>query len=234
MISTHYRQSTGRTGAIAATAAASLLFVSMFGIQFAQADITPPLVIGSTGSDVTEVQRYYALDSVIYPSGLVTGYFGPLTSAATERFQTQQSIVSSGTPGTTGFGIVGPRTASRLNALMGNTQPNVSWDTIPVMSPVSLQYNDRNATISWTTNEPTQGQVFYDTTFLRSDESTGPRQSPYVSGSLAADGTGNLQTMHTIVLQNLQPDTTYFYIVRSIDSVGNVTMVWPSTFRTSK
>lgn len=57
----------------------------------------------------------------MYPEKLVTGYFGPLTLKAVQRFQTKYGIVSSGSPSTTGYGRVGPRTRAKLNELNTST-----------------------------------------------------------------------------------------------------------------
>lgn len=73
------------------------------------------LTIGSTGEDVTRLQQFLARDAAIYPEGLITGYFGPLTEAAVKRWQVAYNIVSSGSPGTTGFGQVGPRTVAAMS-----------------------------------------------------------------------------------------------------------------------
>jgi peptidoglycan hydrolase-like protein with peptidoglycan-binding domain len=63
---------------------------------------------------VTCLQEWLAKNPVMYPEGLVTGYFGPLTLQAVERLQTSLGIVSSGDATTTGFGMVGPRTRAGL------------------------------------------------------------------------------------------------------------------------
>ena len=72
------------------------------------------LGIGSEGADVTALQRFLAADVSIYPEGTVSGYFGSLTERAIQRWQTKQGIVSSGAPGTTGYGAVGPQTRNAL------------------------------------------------------------------------------------------------------------------------
>lgn len=69
---------------------------------------------GSTGDDVSRLQRFLASDSSIYPEGEITGYYGGLTEAAVKRWQTKFNIVSSGDAETTGFGMVGPRTAAAI------------------------------------------------------------------------------------------------------------------------
>ncbi|HEY4489282.1 MAG TPA: N-acetylmuramoyl-L-alanine amidase [Candidatus Paceibacterota bacterium] len=68
-------------------------------------------------SAVERLQKILAKDKTVYPEGLVTGYFGPATLRAVQAFQKKNSIVSSGTPETTGYGAVGPRTAKVLMTL---------------------------------------------------------------------------------------------------------------------
>lgn len=46
-----------------------------------------------------------------------TGNFLGLTQAAVQTFQRKYGIVSSGTPATTGYGRVGPKTRAKLNEL---------------------------------------------------------------------------------------------------------------------
>src|SRR6185295_12563709 len=159
------------------------------------------------------------------------GYFGSLTQAAVQRFQAAQGIVSSGTPSTTGYGRVGPTTMARINDLMG-TPSSVSWDAVPFLTKPTVQVNSTSATVVWTTNENTQGQVYYDTTLLRSDEATGPRQLPFVSGILALDG-GGMTVNHSVMLQNLLSNTTYYFLTRGIDSGGNMSMTLPMSFHTT-
>lgn len=214
----------GITGAVA--------IVSLFGIKSASAMITSQLDFGDRGGEVTELQTYLATNASIYPSGLVTGWFGPLTQAGVERFQTAQGIVSSGSPGTTGYGRVGPLTMSRINSLLGG-DPIINYgDASPILSNPIVQVSNTSVTITWVTNIATQGQVYWNNIPLQFNEATGPRQQPYVSGTLALDA-GGLQTNHTVVISNLQPNTVYYYLVRGVDSVGDMSMTWPSTFRTN-
>jgi PKD repeat protein len=77
------------------------------------------LKYGMTGTDVAALQQFLARDHSIYPEGTVSGYFGSLTQAAVQRFQVKAGIVSSGSPSTTGYGMVGPHTASAIVALCG-------------------------------------------------------------------------------------------------------------------
>ncbi len=69
---------------------------------------------GDSGADVTRLQQFLALDPSVYPEMQVTGYFGSLTEAAVRRFQCKNKIVCDGDPASTGYGVVGPRTAAIL------------------------------------------------------------------------------------------------------------------------
>ena len=84
---------------------------------------TTTLGKGSEGSDVTKLQQYLAKDPALYPEGTISGYFGSLTEAAVKRFQQKHNIVSSGTPTTTGYGVLGPKTRTALNALLATPTP---------------------------------------------------------------------------------------------------------------
>ena len=60
-----------------------------------------------------------ASDKEIYPEGRVTGYFGPLTLKAVQRFQCKYGIVCGGDYKSTGFGRVGPKTRKKLQEVFG-------------------------------------------------------------------------------------------------------------------
>ena len=77
------------------------------------------LIVGSKSTDVSTLQKLLAKDPTIYPGGLVTGYFGSLTLKAVQAFQAKYGIVSSGTPSTTGYGSVGPKTKAMLQQVFG-------------------------------------------------------------------------------------------------------------------
>ncbi len=222
---------TSKKGILFGAIFSAILSIALLGTEHANAAIYASLDVGATGSQVTELQTYLATNASIYPSGLVTGFFGPLTQAAVQRFQTAQGIVSAGTPATTGYGRVGPMTMLRINALMGGSAPQAYWDGVPVLTNPLVQTTSNSATFTWTSNESTQGQVYLDTIPLRSDEATGPNQIPYVSGALSTDGV--FGTNHSITVQNLSSNTTYYFLTRGIDSGNNVTMIWPRTFRTN-
>ena len=70
---------------------------------------TKTLYRGLVDKEVENLQNLLRRWPEIYPQGLVTGYFGPLTEAAVIRFQRKHNIRA--------IGIVGPRTRAKLNEL---------------------------------------------------------------------------------------------------------------------
>jgi hypothetical protein len=95
--------------------------------------------------------------------------------------------------------------------------------TAPVVSAVNATAAfDGSATVTWTTNEPSDSRVDYGTTTAL--------------GQSATDGA--LVTAHSVLLTGLTPGTTYNYRVRSADGAGNATTSPvaanpPATFRTA-
>jgi alpha-tubulin suppressor-like RCC1 family protein len=71
--------------------------------------ITKELYKGVSGDEVKEVQKFLKQFSEIYPEGLVTGYYGPLTEKAVKKFQEQYDIPATG--------LVGPMTRDKIKEL---------------------------------------------------------------------------------------------------------------------
>ena len=67
--------------------------------------------------EVSKLQNFLAKDLTIYPSGLVTGYFGRLTEDAVKRWQVKYEIVFGGDPASTGHGVVGPKTRKKIREI---------------------------------------------------------------------------------------------------------------------
>lgn len=100
---------------------------------------TMTLKNGMENAEVKMLQEKLAMDPTVYPEGLTTGYFGPLTEGAVKKFQAKQGIVSSGTPSTTGYGLVGPKTRAKLNAMYCTSTTPVVTPTgtvVPTVAPV--------------------------------------------------------------------------------------------------
>ncbi len=82
-------------------------------LQTAQNNIKGTLTLlrqlkqGMSGDDVKALQAILAADPSIYPEGVVSGYFGRLTSEAVKKFQKKHGLEA--------VGSVGPRTLQKLN-----------------------------------------------------------------------------------------------------------------------
>ena len=72
--------------------------------------LTSQLRRGMNDEDIKLLQEVLATDPEVYPEGLVTGYFGPLTERAVKRFQKKMGVEQ--------VGLVGPKTLSKINELL--------------------------------------------------------------------------------------------------------------------
>lgn len=237
----------------------------------AQLQILRSLSQGMSGDDVKLLQAALAADPDIYPEGLVTGYFGALTSKAVRKYQQKNGISA--------IGVVGPMTRAHLlkkikdsidDDVIANvvdncakvppghfiapgqlkkrgaptvlpcrvlppgilkklgtttattTKPQTADTTAPVISSVDGdETGSTTASVTWRTNESASRKVTYGTS------------SPVLPSSnaivIAGSGMGK---NHTILLSNLIPDTTYYFIVTSADAAGNVATSSQESFET--
>ncbi|MHB1316830.1 MAG: peptidoglycan-binding protein [Minisyncoccota bacterium] len=213
-----------------------VLMLSAFMFAFAPfvadaATIARSLELGMSGTDVTSLQTFLATDSSVYPSGLVTGYFGELTKAGVERFQAKNGIVSSGTPATTGYGRVGPQTMSAINAQMGGTVVTSGINTAPAIGIVSTNVSNNSATVSWNTNENASAILYYSNSPIPMTEGSETRGVTIGGSSILVNS--NLQTSHVTTISGLNSGTTYYYVAYVRDVNGNESVTWPATFQTS-
>lgn len=92
------------------------------------------LSLGSQGDAVTALQALLTSYPTVYPEGKITGYFGPLTRAAVQRFQEKYGITSSGGAG---YGTVGPKTRQKLNELLGSSSSMPASSPPPASQPMN-------------------------------------------------------------------------------------------------
>lgn len=95
----------------------------------------------NTNGDVTRLQQFLGLNP--------TGYFGPMTEQAVQNWQSSHSVVSSGSPDTTGFGYVGTRTRAAMGCRTNPPPPtNTTFSATPTSGVPTI-----------TALSPTQGPV---------------------------------------------------------------------------
>lgn len=115
-------------------------------------------------------------------------------------------------------------TVTDANGILGTGSgvAGVTTDaTAPVISGLQAgSVGSTSATISWTTDEPADGQVFF-----RETGETVYQQTAVVTA---------LSTSHAVVLNGMTPQTTYEYYVESSDAGGNsATQNGATTFATT-
>lgn len=214
-----------RISLISGGAILALLVVSPLMSPLAHAALTSQMGVGSNGGDVTQLQQFLATNSQIYPAGIVSGYYGPLTEAAVTQFQVVYGISQ--------VGNVGPITEAKINNIMAS---GFGLDnSAPTIGTISVsQVNPTTATINWSTNVPARGQVFYSTSPIQANEATGVYQLPYIGGAAAsANSYTGVSNTQEVQLSGLQQNTFYYFIVRSIDNSGNVGMSMTQSFQTN-
>ncbi len=194
----------------------TLSFVATIPFIAGAATYNRQLQIGMSGSDVSSLQTFLALDSSIYPQGLVTGYYGTLTSSAVARFQAKNGLPA--------VGRVGPLTLALLNG-----QGTVGLDdSAAVITNVITSTGNYNVNISWNTNEPAKGVVYYSSTPLSTYEHA---NSVDISGVSVMTDT-SYKTYQSIGISGLSANTTYYYMIYSTDQSGNVSVTTPATYKT--
>ncbi len=192
------------------------------------------LQVGSRGSDVSSLQSFLASNPAVYPQGLVTGYFGPLTMAAVVRFQNYFGIPA--------VGRVGPITLAKINSLISSgvglsgiggvvVVPGADI-TAPTITGVSVSPASISATVNWSTDEQSRGAVFYSLSPIQFQEITANGAIPLISGTPIASSV-SFMTSQSVMIPNLTPNTTYYYSVFVIDASGNVSVTLNNSFHTN-
>ena len=205
----------------------ALIAVSVLSLGLAPlahaSDFTPfvkTMSIGSRSAEVTKLQMFLAADASIYPAGLVTGYYGPMTAAAVTQFQVSYNLPQ--------VGVVGPMTLAAMNKMNAN---GLTLDIqVPIIANVAVQTSGTTASIRWNTSEAARGVVYYDTQPIRSDETSQGFSYPYVSGTLVPADNNNLHSSQNVTLSGLSVGSIYYFLVESIDPSGNLSITMPSSF----
>lgn len=219
------------------------------------ASLLARLHLGSRGAGVTRLQTLLASDSSIYPEGLVTGIYGPLTQKAVVRLQQKNSLVP--------VGYVGPKTLAVLLQLAATpvpvvppvTTPTPAPTTTPVIPPVIVPAPLPTTTpvvppppVSTDTTPPSMSYITVSgltdniiSTAVISWATNEPATSkvyiststPLMVDSATSFASATLTTSHTINLSGLLAHTQYYYVLESIDAAGNVTHSSQNYFSTT-
>jgi peptidoglycan hydrolase-like protein with peptidoglycan-binding domain len=214
---------------------------------------------GMSGDDIKTLQEFLATDPSIYPEGLITGYFGPLTEKAVKKFQEHACIDT--------VGLVGPQTMARINRLLdegaGKSGEHSANETDSIHVPAGLlrapgiqkklcgnfedqdENNDNEATTTLDTTAPVisdikAGDITSSTAKIEWE--TGEKtngQVWYGTGTPVVTATPTAMVSsadfvkeHSIALTGLTASTTYYYVAVSADKAGNTTTSGENSFAT--
>ncbi|TAK57733.1 hypothetical protein EPO17_01250 [Patescibacteria group bacterium] len=179
------------------------------------------LSIGMNGQQVRNLQRLLAADPLVYPEGLVTGYFGPLTRKAVVNFQIGYDLPP--------VGAVGPLTKATLNTVVNNQ--HLVDVSAPQINTVTVSNTSSTAvSVAWTTNEVARGKVFFSTAPISIVEFDKAKVEPFISGEVVSDSAFGV--IKSMALPNLLANRTYYYVIVAIDAEGNVSITRPALFST--
>jgi peptidoglycan hydrolase-like protein with peptidoglycan-binding domain len=175
--------------------------------------------MGTRGSNVTALQQLLSTNRDIYPAGMVTGYYGPLTHSAVVQFQLHYNLAADG--------IAGPATIGKMNSVIAMGRGLDIY--APQIANVKTSSNGRVESISFNSNEPVRAYVYYDTNGLMVRDSGASFTAPMVSGT--AVSTSTYGTSNTVTTPTLNSNTNYNYMVLAVDQSGNWNVYSPGTFR---
>lgn len=90
--------------------------------------------LGTQGEEVKTLQKLLSTDPTIYPEGLITGFFGPLTETAVKRFQAKLKIEQ--------VGAVGPQTLARINEILSGVTGELPADLLSSRVKIEIKIVD--------------------------------------------------------------------------------------------
>lgn len=195
----------GTGASVGTSASACITLTNSLSIEDTDAD---------NNGEVTKLQQFLARDASVYPEGRVTGFFGPATQRAVQRWQKAHSIVSSGDPDSTGYGFVGSKTRAAMAQSCGGISPAnqspavsspVTNNTTPACSiaatpnPASF---GQTVTLTWTSQNAVSAQWQPD--MSGKDNITTPSGTPDTSGAayVTANVLGNPNITLKVIAAN--------------------------------
>lgn len=207
---------------------AALASLALSSQVFAYTQIKGQIDLGQSGADITSLQTFFADNADIYPAGIVSGYFGNLSSSAVKKFQAQYGFDQ--------VGRVGPVTRDKINSLIVNGGWTLASSDVsgPAFYNVTRGQNTNSATFTFNTDENTIARVVFNTSPLMFNEGDINSNGFGAIGGYAASSYNNMMTSHSVTITNLLPNTVYYYTIIATDKSGNVSVVGPNNiFRTN-
>ncbi len=208
------------TGAVIESLTASTTFtVSIFGLRF-NINVLPgslivPAGLGGALADFQVGDRLSIDGTINRSSGVIS------TDKINNHSLQQRKIGDKGTS-------VLERRINDLLAMIEKLREEIrqrqgggSDTTAPVLSSLATTQTTSSVTVNWTTNELSRSKIYYSTS------------SPVNLATAATTTDNSLVLNHSLVVSGLTANTTYFFVVESVDAAGNVGRANQSSFVTS-
>ncbi|MEK7500508.1 MAG: peptidoglycan-binding domain-containing protein [Patescibacteria group bacterium] len=106
---------------------------------------------GARSDEVMTLQELLAQDPEIYPDGIVSGFYGPKTTAAVKRFQAKYGLPQ--------VGRVGPATLAKINEVLGESAPAAQSSVPSVQAQTANQIQSQIQAIQQQIQALTGGAV---------------------------------------------------------------------------
>lgn len=143
---------------------------------------------GSRGSDVAQLQQFLISQNLLAADS-ATGFFGALTENAVKQWQSRNGIVFAGTPATTGYGAVGPKTRTALANCAPQSGPSTSLPSAIAPSATGGTTGLNNTTTNTNAPATTNTNPTNTTTVPNTATQSPQNQSCTVDGATVANGT---------------------------------------------
>ena len=112
------------------------LKAKLMGTQAEIKELRADIREGMNDADVKTIQELLASDPTIYPKGLVTGYFGPMTKEAIMRFQTKNGLEVTGE--------VNAETRAAMDTLIAERRAQGKFPVGLLMAPgLKMKFEDK-------------------------------------------------------------------------------------------
>ncbi len=187
-------------------------------------DILAPVISGiafrpaKTQAEVRWVTNERS-DSTVFLSTVSPVNQSATTTVITEKknlTKTHEIILKRLSPGTTYYVLLRSKDAAgnvaMSNTLSFSTQATSSDTKLPVISNIVTVSVTSTLKVGWMTNENTTGRVYYSATLP---------VLPNAANTVFIGSTASTKN-HLVTIPNLTANTTYFLVIESTDTAGNV------------
>ena len=195
-------------------------------------DITTPVIsnittnAGTTTARVNWNTNEVSNSKVWYATGtpLVLGG-STLSKSSSDKVASHSLALSGLTASTTYYFVVASTDAEGLTATSSTLSfvtlsGEIPDTTAPVISNITATVSTTTATVSWNTNEASNGSVWYATT------------TPLSLSSVPNATNTSFTLTHPFTLSGLTASTTYYFVVKSADIAGNTATSGERSFTT--